>query len=211
MATQAQLAGRPARAATRAGEGVLAQRVAGTFLLALAAGFLTVIMLAASMVEGYDYSAAAISDLGTIPETALLFNATLVVMGVLNVAGGYLYYLAHRRLWVLTIFVLASIGALGAGIFPLNVSDLHSIFALLAFVFFNLEAIAVAVLLHGTMRVLAAVAGLVGMVYVVIMVIGDSGNPAVFGAIGHGGAERMIAYPAMLWLIAFGGYLLGAP
>jgi len=30
----------------------------------------------------------------------------------------------------------------------------------------------------------------------------------VFGPIGHGGTERMIAYPAMLWLLAFGGYLM---
>ena len=29
------------------------------------------------------------------------------------------------------------------------------------------------------------------------------------GAINHGGAERMIVYPAMIWLVAFGGYLLG--
>ncbi|HET6820149.1 MAG TPA: DUF998 domain-containing protein, partial [Candidatus Limnocylindria bacterium] len=42
----------------------------------------------------------------------------------------------------------------------------------------------------------------------VVMIIGDSGNPAVFGAIGHGGAERMIVYPPMLWMLAFGGSLL---
>jgi hypothetical protein len=41
------------------------------------------------------------------------------------------------------------------------------------------------------------------------MVIGDSGNTAVFGPIGHGGAERMIVHPVMLWLLAFGGYLMG--
>jgi hypothetical protein len=40
------------------------------------------------------------------------------------------------------------------------------------------------------------------------MVIGDGGNPAVFGSIGHGGSERMIVYPAMLWLLTFGGFLL---
>ena len=28
---------------------------------------------------------------------------------------------------------------------------------------------------------------------------------------GHGGAERMIVYPVMMWLMAFGGYLLGTP
>jgi hypothetical protein len=27
---------------------------------------------------------------------------------------------------------------------------------------------------------------------------------------GHGGAERMIVYPVMLWLMAFGGYLMAS-
>jgi hypothetical protein len=40
------------------------------------------------------------------------------------------------------------------------------------------------------------------------MVIGDGGNTAAFGVIGHGGTERMIVYPVMLWLVAFGGYLI---
>jgi len=42
------------------------------------------------------------------------------------------------------------------------------------------------------------------------MVIGDAGTAAAFGPIGHGGTERMIIYPAMIWLIALGGALLGA-
>ena len=32
--------------------------------------------------------------------------------------------------------------------------------------------------------------------------------PAAFGPIGHGGTERMIVYPAMLWMLAFGGHLM---
>ena len=55
---------------------------------------------------------------------------------------------------------------------------------------------------------LGVLAGLVGLAFVGLMVVGDAGNPAVFGPIGHGGAERMIVYPVMLWLLAFGGYLL---
>jgi hypothetical protein len=43
------------------------------------------------------------------------------------------------------------------------------------------------------------------------MVIGDSGNTGVFGPIGHGGTERMIAYPAMLWLLAFSGIFGSRP
>jgi hypothetical protein len=60
------------------------------------------------------------------------------------------------------------------------------------------------------MRWVSMFAGLAGFAYVVVMIIGDAGNPAVFGAIGHGGAERMIVYPAMLWMLAFGGYLMGS-
>jgi len=39
----------------------------------------------------------------------------------------------------------------------------------------------------------------------------DGGNPAAFGPIGHGGTERMLIYPAMLWMLTFGGYLMAAP
>ncbi len=81
----------------------------------------------------------------------------------------------------------------------------------MAFLFFNIEAIASGTIVEGPMRVLSFLAGIVGLAYVVIMVIGDGGNTAVFGPIGHGGAERMIVYPAMLWLMAFGGYLMAEP
>ena len=184
---------------------------AGLSLLLLAAQFMTVVMLAASIAPGYDFAGGAISDLGVVPETATLFNASLVVVGALNVVGGFLFYRTHRRVWILAIFLLAGLGAAGAGLVPLNTSDLHGIFALLAFLFFSLEAIACASVVHGPMRWVSALAGIVGLAFVVLMVIGDAGNPAAFGPIGHGGAERMIVYPSMLWMMAFGGYLLGPP
>ena len=211
MATQAHEMRLEAAARTRAGVTAAAdQRLPGFLLFLLAAQFMTVIMLAASMVPGYDYAAAAISDLGRLPETALLFNVSLIAVGALSVVGGYLFFRSHGRMWLLALYVLAGIGAAGAGVFPLGTSDLHSIFALLAFLFFNLLAIGTGAVLSGPMRWVSFVAGLVGMVFVVLMVIGDSGNTAAFGAIGHGGTERMIVYPVMLWMLAFGGYLMAA-
>jgi hypothetical membrane protein len=188
-----------------------ARRASGFLLFLLAAEFMTAIMLAASMAPAYDIHGGAISDLGVVKETALLFNASLVFIGALNILGGYLFYRSHGRAWILGVFLLAGLGAIGAGLFPLYTSDAHSLFALLAFVFFNVEAIACAVVVTGPMRVISAVAGVVGLGFVVLMVIGDAGNPAVFGAMGHGGAERMIVFPVMIWLLAFGGYLLGTP
>jgi hypothetical membrane protein len=197
---------------TRDTGSVVDLRLPGLFLFVLAAGFMTMIMLAASLAPAYDYQGGAISDLGRIRETALLFNVGLVLVGLLNLAGGYGIWRWHRRGWLLALYVAAGVGAIGAGLIPLGTSDLHSIFALLAFVFFNAEAVGTGYVLHGPMRPISWLAGGAGMAYVVIMVIGDAGNPAIFGAIGHGGAERLIVYPVMLWMMALGGYLMrGAP
>jgi hypothetical membrane protein len=183
-------------------------RVPGAVLFTVGAAFLLVTMLAASIAPGYDFNGAAISDLGVIDETAAIFNSLLVVVGVLNALGGYLLYRSHGRAWILALFVLAGIGAAGAGLLPLSTGAPHSLFALLGFVCFNLEAIAIGTTLAVPMRALSFLAGATGLVFVVLMVVGDSGSQAAFGAIGHGGTERMIVYPAMLWLMALGGFLL---
>ncbi len=182
-------------------------QLAGLLLLGLAAVFLTVIMLAASMAPAYDMNAGAISDLGVTAETALLFNVTVAAVGIVNIAAGYLLYRWHGRRSILTVFALAGIGGIGVGLFPLNTGTPHSLFALLAFVAFNIEAMATGALLSGPMRAIAGLVGLVGFAAIVLMVLGDSGA-AGFGPIGHGGVERLIVYPAMLWLLALGGYLV---
>lgn len=185
-------------------------RIAGGLFFVLAAQFMVVIMLAASLVPGYDFNAAAISDLGVFPQTALLFNGSLVFVGLATIAGGYLFFRWHGAVWLLSLFVLAGLGAILAGVFTLeSAPGLHGIGALVAFLFFNLMAIGTAIRLAGPMRVLSVVLGLVGLAFVVIMAIGDGGNTAVFGPIGHGGTERMIVYPPMLWLLAVGGSLMG--
>ena len=189
------------------GEAV-ATRAAGVLFIVVGVAFVTGIMILASIAPDYNYSAAAISDLGVISQTALFFNVLLLTVGTLNIVGGYLFYRDHGSRGLLALYAIAGVGAIGAGLLPLSTGAPHSLFALVGFVFFNLEAIATARVLTGAMRVLSVVAGAIGLLYVVIMVIGDGGNPAAFGPIGHGGAERMIVYPAMLWLIALGGHLL---
>lgn len=186
-------------------------RLPGILSFVLAAQFMTVIMLAASMAPGYDVAGGAISDLGVIPETAWLFNVSLLVVGVLDIVAGWMLFQVHRRRWVLGVSFLAGVGAIGAGLVPLDAGGLHGLFALVAFVGFNLQAIASSTIVLGPMRGVSILAGVVGFVFVVIMIIGDAGTTAVFGPIGHGGAERMIVYPAMLWMLAFGGYLMAEP
>jgi hypothetical membrane protein len=195
-------------AGTREGAG---PALAGVLFVIAGTAFITVTMLAASIAPGYDDHDGNISDLGVLDATALLFNASLVAIGLLNAVGGWLAFGASRHARLVAIYVLAGIGAIGAGIFPLDTGTIHAVFALIAFVLFNVEALATAAVMRGTfIRPVSALAGLVGLVFVAIMLVGDGGNPDIFGAIGHGGAERMIAYPVMLWLVAFGGHLSAA-
>lgn len=185
------------------------RRITGAILIALAGGFLTGLMLLSAMAPDYDFHNAAISDLGVIPETAFFFNGALVVVGLLNGLAGLYYYRVHGSRWLLAVFALAGLGAVIAGLFPLDAGGIHSIGALFAFLFFNVQALGIARRVGGAMRVLSLLAGGLGLAFLVLMVVGDAGNPTIFEPVGHAGAERMIVYPVMVWMIAFGGYLLG--
>lgn len=101
-------------------------------------------MLLSAMAPADDFHNAAISDLGVIPETALLFTGALVLVGLLNDTAGAYYYRSHDRRWLLAVFGVTGVGAIVAGLFPLDTGGLHTLGALLAFLGFNVQAIGVA-------------------------------------------------------------------
>lgn len=172
--------------------------------------FLTILMIAESMAPGYSMYENAISDLGVIGETRALYNVSLFIMGLLVALGGYLFHRIHGKLWITILFILASIGVMGAAIFTLEYG-IHGIFAAIAFLFVNFQAIGSATLIRGPLKTISIIFGVVGLVALGLMVAGDVGGiTAAFGPIGHGGTERLIAYPGLLWLTAFGGYLMAS-
>jgi hypothetical membrane protein len=189
-----------------------AEQAAGYLLFIGGAQFMLIMMLLEAVAPGYSMHDNAISDLGTIPETALFFNVSLIAIGVLNIVAGLLLYKVLGDKIALAFFVLGGIGAVGAGLITLdNPLGLHGLFALLAFLFLNLEAIMIGLKLYGGTKVISVLAGVVGLVFLVIMILVDSGAIDPSGSIGHGGVERMIAYPALIWMTMFGGYLLAEP
>jgi hypothetical membrane protein len=184
--------------------------LAGILFFMSSAWFTISLMICESIAPNYSMNTNSISDLGTIGESSLLFNSSIFMVGLLNVVGGYLFYQSHQKRSVLAMFVLAGIGAIGVGVFTLDSpTGLHGLFALTAFLFFNLQAILVVQLITGPLRPISIVLGLAGLAYIVIMFVSDSSLIDLFGPIGHGGTERMIVYPSIIWLIAFGGYLMG--
>jgi hypothetical membrane protein len=181
---------------------------AGVLLFLLPVQFMTALMAGAAIAPGYSINLNAISDLGVIDTTAWLFNTSLFMAGLLNIVGGYFLYRSSGRGWILPVFVLAGVGAIGAAVFTLDIPGIHGLFALLAFIFFNIQAIAGAALVRGPLKAISIVAGAIGLVFLVTHAASDFGIMSLYGPIGHGGSERMIVYPALLWLVAFGGYLM---
>lgn len=181
-------------------------------LLALAAGqFLVLLMLAESLAPGYSMHDNAISDLGTIAETELLFNSSLFIIGLLNLVAGYVLYRAIGDRRVQMPFVLGGIGAMGAGLIPLdNPTGVHGLFALFAFVFLNVEAMVAGRLARFPLDKISLLLGILGLIFVPAMIMVDSGSLDVTGSIGHGGVERMIAFPCLVWMLVFGGYLISS-
>lgn len=182
--------------------------IAGVLLFLLPVQFVTALLIGAAMAPGYSINADAISDLGVIDATAWLFNGSLFVAGLLNIIGGYFLYRFYGRGWIFPLFALAGIGALGAAVFTLDIPGIHGLFALLAFAFFNVQTLAGASLVRGPLKAIAIVAGVLGFVFLVTHAASDFGIMDLYGPIGHGGSERMIVYPALFWLAAFGGYLM---
>lgn len=184
------------------------QMIAGVLLFLLPVQFMIALMAGAAMAPGYSININAISDLGVTGATAWLFNSSLFLAGLLNAIGGYFLYRSYGRGWILPVFVLTGAGAMGAAVFTLDIPGIHGLFALAAFVFFNVEAIACASLIRGPLKAISIIAGIVGLVFLVTHAASDFGIMSLYGPIGHGGSERMIVYPALLWLAGFGGYLM---
>ena len=155
-----------------------------------------------------------ISDLGaTRPPDSVwfqpsrgIFNATMMVSGVLLGLGG-IGVLSLRRSRGASVAIIAmGLGVLGVGVFPGEREAIHPLMALTAFVAGGLSAVLTYRVVDGPFRFVSV--GL-GSVTLMALAVGMFGTDTVlFEKLGDGGIERWIAYPTVLWMLAIGGYLM---
>ena len=175
--------------------------LAGLLLFFASTQFFLAMLIAIGSLPDYRVSSQAISDLGIGP-TAPLFNSSLLLLGLLNLAGAYFYHRTHRVMRITIPFLLAGIGPIGVGLFPENLLVPHSIFAFISFAFGNLTAILLASRVRDPFRYVSIILGVVGLLALALFVAGQ------YAGIGFGGMERMIVYPVLFWEATFGGYLM---
>lgn len=113
--------------------------LSGLLLFLAGAVILMGIITAEALYPGYSTSQQAISDLGAseppesviVQPSATIFNATMMVSGLLILAGTVFVISSFRARGFPVLLVLLGAGALGVGIFPGNYGSLHAILALI--------------------------------------------------------------------------------
>lgn len=191
----------------------------GGFGLVLA-GFLGFMGIITAEVLYPNYSTRQeISDLGsTVPPnpiihepSATIFNSTMLITGAIVLLSTYFVYRASNRRGFPLALGIFGFGAVGVGLFPGNVTPWHGLFALLTF---SVGGITVVLSSRAVSRPFSFLCGLFGGISLVVLgsvfVYGlFVGGPHPLEFLGSGGIERWVAYPLILWLPAYGGYLLG--
>lgn len=186
--------------------------IAGTLLfLAGVIAIMGIITAEIFYPSGYTTSNSEISDLGStrppnsiiMQPSAMIFNSTMIITGIMTLIGAYCVFLIYRKLVFNIPFGIFGLGVLGVGVFPGNVAVLHPLSALIAFIFGSIAAITSSKVLDSPFRYISICLGVIALFFLFsagffIPILGD------------GGTERWVAYPIVMWLTGFGTYLLGA-
>lgn len=195
--------------------------VAGALFIVAGAGILMGVITGEALFSAdYDTASNTLSDLGSTWQpgdivrepSATIFNATMIVTGLLILVGAVTLRrnLPGRAVFIAVALLGASI--LAVGIFPgteinnePSTEGVHPVVAMLAFLSGGIAALLTARITDAPFRWISAVLGMVALLSIVLSgPLGDTD-------LGTGGVERWVAYPIVLWLVAFGGYLLAKP
>jgi hypothetical membrane protein len=187
------------------------RKVAGALVFVGGSQFVFGMLVAESLYPGYSISQNYISDLGAGP-SALIFNSSVFLFGLMIIVSAYFVHRSMKDRLTTGLLMLAGAGAMGVGVFPENYPAMHEIVSDIAFIFGGLLPIASCRLGRKPFSYLSVVMGVVSLSAMVLLSAQYSfslGEQYLLG-LGPGGMERMIVYPILLWVAAFGGYAMAS-
>ena len=192
-------------------------KVAGTLFFIAVAQFILGIIIAEALYPGYSVHDNYISDLGIGP-SSMIFNSSAFLLGTLILVGAYFLRNISKFKVVSMLLFLMAVGAMSVGIFTENSRGVHGAAALIAFIFSGLSTIASFRILEKPLSLVSAILGVVSLGALVLYLGGfitsgsltsnEALDSNLFLGLGPGGMERMIIYPALIWLAGFGGHLV---
>lgn len=189
--------------------------IAGVIMFFVGAFALMGIITSEALYPGYS-TLQEISDLGASrppnsiihQPSATIFNITMIISGALLLTATYFVKKTINKNLLVIPLAFFSIGIIGVGVFPGNVTPWHMIFALLTFISGGVSAAMAYKVISGPFRYMSLIFGGISLITLVNVIMLGENHPLM--SIGLGGLERWVVYPVILWVNGFGGYLLGS-
>lgn len=201
-------------------------RIAGVLLLLGGMQFILGVVIGESQYPGYSTSKNTLSDMsGSCPSidpanplkcvgsavlepSATVFSTIVFVIGLTASVSAYFIFKTLGGKIAPMLLIVTGIGAMGVGVFPGNAGIAHGFFAMTTFFSGGMAAVASYRILKESrpMQYLSIALGSIALIILLSLFV-PSGSPLT-KAFGVGGAERLVAYPIVLWLVMLGGYLL---
>ncbi len=153
---------------------------------------------------GYNISQNYISDLGIGP-SAIIFNVSVFLLGLFIIFGTYFLYKVLKNKFFNVMLILIGIGCMGVGIFTDDVQPIHSIAAIIIFLFGGFAAIFSYKLLKIRFKLINIILGIIALSALVLFITNQ------YLWLGPGGMERMIVYPILIWTYIVSYYLISHP
>ena len=187
-------------------------KIAGALIFVAVTQFVLSVIVSEALYSGYSTSQNYLSDLG-VGSSSMIFNSSVFLMGLLLIIGAYFLHRAFNFTLLTATLVLTAIGSMGVGIFTKDAYTIHSVAALLFFLFSGLSALFAVICsyVHGfklmkmPFSAIAVILGLTELSGFVLFVGG------IYFGLGVGGMQRIALYPVLMWLTGFGGYLMAHP
>jgi hypothetical membrane protein len=153
------------------------------------------------------------SDVSVHQPSSLIFNSTVFLAGVFIVIASLLFRRdAHAhvvlRNWVSKIGFLAGVGAVVVGLLTEQMGMIHYVGAMMVFVLGPLVAVVSSRSVKPPLSYLFIILGLISLVFVPIVAMDIMNALSTYTIAKTAGAENMIVYPFLLWMLAFGTYLM---
>ncbi len=138
-----------------------------------------------------------------------LMNLSFVLLGFTMILGSVFiarqFHIKHGINSGFSLLALAGFGTILVGMYPENtIANLHILGASLPFLLGNVAMVVLAdhLNLPNKLRVYTMASGVLGLSALVLFLTGN------YIGLGHGGMERVVAYPQTIWMIVLGSYLL---
>jgi hypothetical membrane protein len=188
-------------------------RIAGLFFFLGGSIVILGIMSAEIFYPGYSISLNMISNLAATPPpdsivrepSADIFDFSMLISGIFITCGAYcLYRSKYRSLLAISVAVMG-MAASAVGIFPAYHAILHPVVAFTTFLAGGIAAILSANTVGIPFKYIAFGCGAVS---IALLLLGIFSPDVLIPYLGKGGVERWVAYPTLLWLIGYGGYLM---